>query len=61
MAELPAPLSHFLVTSEHSQATIAHHAGQSYSVQQFAHAVKYWVKQFQSQESQRYALYTEDA
>jgi 3-hydroxymyristoyl/3-hydroxydecanoyl-(acyl carrier protein) dehydratase len=55
------PLSHCLSVQRPADASVAYHAGQYYSVEQFASAVKNWVGKLQVQPFRRYALYTEDA
>ena len=55
------PLSHCLTAKRRTTSPIAYHAGYYYDAGQFYAAVKSWVYRLQSQSSQRYGLFTEDA
>ena len=55
------PLSHCLIAQRPVDAPVAYHAGQHYSVGQFAGTVKSWVDKLEAQPFLHYALYTEDA
>jgi acyl-CoA synthetase (AMP-forming)/AMP-acid ligase II/3-hydroxymyristoyl/3-hydroxydecanoyl-(acyl carrier protein) dehydratase len=55
------PLSHCLIDARPADAPVAYHAGQHYSTEQFARAVKNWAGKLQAQPFRHYALYTEDA
>jgi acyl-CoA synthetase (AMP-forming)/AMP-acid ligase II/3-hydroxymyristoyl/3-hydroxydecanoyl-(acyl carrier protein) dehydratase len=55
------PLSHCLIDARPADAPVAYHAGQHYSTEQFARAVKNWAGKLQTQPFRHYALYTEDA
>ncbi|MGZ4982085.1 MAG: AMP-binding protein [Methylobacter sp.] len=61
MSDKLLPLSHCLMDARPTDATVAYHAGQYYSAEQFANSVKSWVDKLQAQPFQHYALYTEDA
>jgi acyl-coenzyme A synthetase/AMP-(fatty) acid ligase len=61
MSDKLLPLSHCLIDTKPASAPVAFHAGQYYSAEQFAGAVKCWVGKLQEQPFRHYALYTEDA
>ncbi|HEY8094742.1 MAG TPA: AMP-binding protein [Methylobacter sp.] len=61
MSDKILPLSHCLTSKKPVDASIAYHAGQYYSAEQFANAVKDWAYKLLEQPFQHYALYTEDA